>query len=57
MIERDRDENEERGTDGYRQHRMVVKWFLMPSGGLAGVCGPTGEMRTFCRVESVRTEK
>lgn len=26
--------------------------FLMLSGGIAGVCSPTGEMRTFCTVES-----
>lgn len=51
----DVDENEEK-TDGYRQHWVDVKWFLMLSGGLAGVCGPTAGMATFCTVESVRTE-
>lgn len=47
------DENEERGQMGW----MAVKWFLMLSGRPAGVSGPGGEMRTFCSVESARTDK
>lgn len=56
MMERDEDENEERGQMG-RRHRMVVKRLLMLSGGLAGVCGPTGQITTFWRVGSASTEK
>lgn len=56
MMERDGDENEKRGQMD-TQHWMVAKWFLMLSEGLAGVCGPRGEMRTFCRAESARTEE